>query len=166
MKLLSTIRAALPTLPPAERKITNWSRSRTNPVLIEWVCIVPIGPGIWFPVRNLTKKLHASIDTASKHKAAFDKALGNAEAEAELIMRRIATVPEVWAMVQVQAPDGKREYLSADAALRKSVEGKFGLKLEKPAKSGVREVYTPAVDTRPSNHNNGKGKGGNNNQQH
>lgn len=46
------------SLPPLARRIVvnrNWKSNTIS--LVEQVCIIPFGGGLWFPVRNLTKEL-------------------------------------------------------------------------------------------------------------
>lgn len=47
-----------PQLPPLRRRVVAMHPSKSKQVqLFEQICILPIGGGLWFPVRNLTKQL-------------------------------------------------------------------------------------------------------------
>lgn len=46
------------SFPPLARRIVAQRHPKSNVIsLIEQVCILPIGGGLWFPVRNLTRSL-------------------------------------------------------------------------------------------------------------
>lgn len=47
-----------PQLPPLRRRVVAMHPSKSKQVqLFEQICILPVGGGLWFPVRNLTKQL-------------------------------------------------------------------------------------------------------------
>lgn len=81
------------SLPPLSRRIVTYASAKTKKIsLIEQVCILPIGGGLWFPVRNLTKSLESlekGFAVASKH---LENLTDGIKAETEYINKEIERI--------------------------------------------------------------------------
>lgn len=78
------------SLPPLARRIVAFRSVKSKQIsLIEQVCILPIGGGLWFPVRNLTKSLEALEKRFSEVAKVLKSTKDSLEAETEYINKEI-----------------------------------------------------------------------------
>lgn len=153
-----------------ERKLfkTYWSRGSTRqPVVVEKICILPIGSGLWFPVKVWTTGLSKTASRLQQNKAQAALLEATMKAQLDALNKRIKEVgyhaPEV--MVSSDDRPGVFRMVKFDGSI--SVEfSEDSFKLETgPKKPEYRtEVYEPTIKLhRPRQNNSGKGNNGNNN---
>lgn len=154
------------SFPPLARRIVAQRIVKTNSVvLIEQVCILPIGGGVWFPVRNLTKRLTALESSQTHAEKQLEDIKANVKHETDYINKEIDRIGFFTNTALIKDSDGN--YKIAD--LRQLVDFRLGKKRELTTadKPKVKEVKFSnlSIQERPSkgNSNNGGNKSGKNN---
>lgn len=151
------------SFPPMARRIVAQRSAKSNVVsLIEQVCILPVGGGLWFPIRNLTRtlsKLEGSLSAAEKQ---LDRIKNSLEEETAYINKEIERIGFYTDAALVKDPT-TGEFKIVD--FRTLVDFRLGNKRKVTASSKPKtrkEVYSNLlIETRKPKDNSGKDKGNN-----
>lgn len=143
------------TFPPLQRRVVSWSvRKHNRPVFIEQVNIIPIGGGVWFPVRNITKHLRDKEAQLLRMHKAYEDLKSSVKREREFVEEEINRIGYYTESYVIKDPE-TGDYKEFDA--RKFVKISLGNDTPTLKKdSGVKKVtHVPLVNAnRPRSNNN------------
>lgn len=123
--------------------------------LVEKMCILPIGGGLWITVRDLTTKLAQLKRKHDDLVHGTDITKMQIQAEVDHINAVIEEVGFYAPSSVAMQPDGTFEYVQVDDIVRFHIDVKdIGLKAGKKEKKVSKHVYTPAVNPHPPRNNN------------
>lgn len=148
-KLAFNLRTRIRSVP------TGINRKSPIPHLVQEVCILPIGSGIWFPIRSITKNLRRMHREHSELVKRVDVAVANIKAEVDDLNRLIDEVGYSNVPVLIQQADGKFVEDTTSNAINYALKD-FGGKLAvKPEKSVTKKQrFKPVVDPHRPRGNN------------
>ena len=134
------------SFPPLERRVVSWSvRKHNKTVFIEQVNILPIGGGLWLPVRNLTKtlrNLEARLAIAEKQYEVLKHAVQFERDAVEKEINRVGYFTEAY--VEKDPVTGEYREFDARAFVKLSL-GKDVTSLNKK-ETGIKKVtHTPLI---------------------
>lgn len=153
------------SFPPLQRRVISWSVGKHNrTVFIEQVNIIPLGGGVWLPVRNLTKQLRLKEAALLRAKKMYDELSESVKRERSFVEAEINRIGYFTESYVIKDP-ATGEYKEFDARhFVKITLGGDTPTLKKDIKL-KKVTHTPLVmTTRPrTGGNNKKGKNDNSN---
>lgn len=148
------------SLPPFPTRARVWNPRKKRPIVVKEFLLIPVGPGLWIPFKNITKKLYDAKRSMEIHEANAKSSKQTYEAVLKMTNEEINDVG-FFAQNIVSIEDGKKVIVNTDELVSVTLDPSRGkiISDDKPKKK--REVFTPLICERRPNRNNGNNNGGN-----